>query len=75
MYTQFAITHTNLWISTWKKKSNSHSSDADKWEEELQRDLQEFELVSGDVSALDEETLDEEIKEMRMSANKTKVNK
>lgn len=35
----------------------------EKWEEELQRDLQEFELVSGDVSALDEEALDKDIME------------
>lgn len=36
-----------------------------EWEEELQKDLQEFELVSGDVSALDEEALDRDIMEMK----------
>lgn len=36
----------------------------EKWEEELQRDLQEFELVSGDVSTLDEEALDKDILEL-----------
>lgn len=39
----------------------------EKWEEELQRDLQEFELVSGDVSALDEEALDKDIMELKQA--------
>lgn len=44
----------------------------DKWEEELQRDLQEFELVSGeDVDAYDEDTLQNEImQELRQEAGK-----
>lgn len=53
-------------------RERNHSGDDvedDKWEEELQKDLQEFELVSGDVSALDEEALDDDIMELRNSGN------
>ena len=40
----------------------------DKWEEEIQRDLQDFELNSGDVSADEEEALEEEILELKKSS-------
>lgn len=48
----------------WKKNGKLENGE---WEEELQKDLQEFELVSGDVSALDEESLDQDIMEMKKS--------
>lgn len=50
--------------------------DEEKWEEELRRDLQEFELVSGDdVDALDEEALAREIAELEKSTSKTSTKK
>lgn len=51
------------------------SLDNSKWEEELQRDLQDFELVSEDVSALDEEALNKEIMELEKSNDKCKTNR
>ncbi|KAG9511207.1 V-type proton ATPase 16 kDa proteolipid subunit, partial [Fragariocoptes setiger] len=43
---------------------DSSTKDDDKWEEELNKDLQEFEVVSGDVSALDEDDLEKDIQEL-----------
>lgn len=55
---------------TFKTTTLLHNEENDKWEEELQRDLQEFELVSGgDVSALDEEALDNDIMELKKSVS------
>lgn len=56
-------------------KSAVNEDNDDKWEQELQRDLQEFEMVTGaDLSSLDEEALAEDLLELKGQKSGSKSN-